>query len=66
MYFPLRYHMMRSLINEGGCLSSLRRLPGAICHCFCCEHVKAESPVKAAPDLGRTKSTVISADLSRN
>ena len=50
--------MMRSLINEGGCVSSLRRLPGAICHCFCCEHLAAESPVKAAPDLGRTTSTV--------
>ena len=26
-----RYHMMRNLINEGGCLASLRRLPAAVC-----------------------------------
>ena len=49
-----RYHMMRNLINEGGCLSSLRRLPGAVCSCLCCGGrggCREEAPVRAAPDL---------------
>ena len=28
--------MMRNLINEGGCLASLRRLPAAVCSCLLC------------------------------
>ena len=48
--------MMRNLINEGGCLSSLRRLPGAVCSCFSCccggrGGCSEEAPVKAAPNL---------------
>ena len=47
----LRYHMMRNLINEGGCLSSVRRLPGAVCSCLGCSGCSEESPVQAAPGL---------------
>ena len=44
--------MMRNLINEGGCLSSLCRLLGAVCSCLgCCSGCSEESPVKAAPGL---------------
>ena len=46
--------MMRNLINEGGCLASLRRLPAAIRSCLLCcgERCGGEPPViKAAPDL---------------
>ena len=50
-----RYHMMRNLINEGGCLASLRRLPAAVCSCLLCcggGRCGGESPViKAAPAL---------------
>ena len=48
-----RYHMMRNLINEGGCLASLRRLPAAVCSCLgCCSgRCGGETPLKAAPDL---------------
>ena len=47
--------MMRNLINEGGCLASLRRLPAAVCSCLLCcggGRCGGEPPViKAAPDL---------------